>query len=104
MTAVVVNDKVLLIMSLPIPYDMAFEIISFLFIDSITARSKSLKRNVNAFIKTNIIRYEEFDHNLKWCIWGLSFFPHSNVQIQNTNCTVCGNFVNISLCRCMLLT
>lgn len=98
-----VNDKVLLIMSLPIPYDMAYEIISFLFIDSITGRSKLLKRNVNSFIKTHIIRYEEFDHHLKWCIWGLSFFPYDDVQIQSTNCTVCGNFIKLSLCRCMLL-
>lgn len=101
MTAI--NDKVLLIMSLRIPYDMAYEIISFLFVDSITARSKFLKRNLNSFIGTNIIRYEEFDQGLKWCIWGLSFFPYDSVQIQNTNCSVCGNFIKILSCRCVLL-
>ena len=98
--AKIANEKVLLIMSLPIPYDMALEIISFLFYDSVS-RVNLLKRNLNEFIQTNIIRYEEFDPVMKWCIWGISFWPYQNIQIHNTNCTICGNFVNHS-CRCVL--
>lgn len=96
----IANKKVLLIMSLPLPYDMAYEIISYLFCDTATIANR-LKRNVNEFIETNIVRYEEYDPIMKWCIWGISFFPYQNMQIQNTNCTVCGNFVDHS-CRCVL--
>lgn len=96
-----VSDKVLLIMSLPIPYDMAYEIITFLFHDTIL-RAKHLKGKLNEYINVNLVRYEEFDPNVKWCIWGISFFPYQNLQIQNTNCTVCGDFVDYSRsCRCV---
>ena len=95
------NDKVLLIMSLPIPYDMAYEIITFLFHDRMV-RARSMKKLLNETIETNIIRYEEFDANRTWCIWGLCFFPHQTLQIQNTNCTVCGDFLYYSRpCRCV---
>lgn len=96
-----VSDKVLLIMSLPIPYDMAYEIITFLFHDTML-RAKRLKGTLNEFIQLNIIRYEEFDASMNWCIWGISFFPYQNLQIQNTNCTVCGDFIHYSRsCKCV---
>jgi len=97
-----VIDKVLLVMSLPIPYDMAYEIIGFLFHDRIL-KAKSLKVILNESFNTNVTRYEEFDTNMKWCIWGICFFPHQNLQIQNTNCILCGDFVYYSRsCRCVL--
>ena len=88
--------KVLMIKLIPLPDDMLYEILCFLFHD-IKETIVKLKYKLHTSITTDLVRYEEFNDEIKTCVWGLDFWPHENVEIRNIHCTVCGNFI-ISKC------
>jgi hypothetical protein len=85
-------QKVLVIRKMQLPDEICDEIISYLFYE-IMERTNAKKRELNEFIKHNIIRYEEYNITTNMCVWGLSFFPYDNARIQNMNCTICGDFL-----------
>lgn len=103
-------QKVLLIRKMYLPDEICDEITAYLFheIEKITHVKK---RELNMFIERNIIRYEEYNITANMCVWGLSFFPYDNFQIQNMNCMSCGDFLfsrydkkkdRHKSCNCML--
>jgi hypothetical protein len=85
-------QQVLVIRKMQLPDEICDEIIAYLFYQ-IVERTNKKKRELNVFIKRNIIRYEEYNITTNMCVWGLSFFPYDNTQIQNMNCTTCGDFL-----------
>ena len=85
-------QKVCVIRLMHLPDEICDEIISFLFY-KISEITKTKKRELNGFIERYIIRYEENNPALNMSIWGISFFPYDKFQIQNMNCTLCGDFL-----------
>ena len=85
-------QKVVIIRLLSLPDEICYEIISYLF-HKIVDIARTKKRELNKFIQNHIVRYEEFNLDTNMCVWGLSFFPYDNTQIQNMNCTMCGDFL-----------
>lgn len=85
-------QKVLVIRKMQLPDEICDEIIGYLFYQ-IIERTKTKQRELNRFIARSIIRYEEYNTTTNMCVWGLSFFPYDNTQIQNMNCTMCGDFL-----------
>jgi hypothetical protein len=102
-----VVKKVLAIRKLHLPDEICEEILAYMFYDSVE-RTNNKKRKLNSFIGRYIVRYEDNNAADMICVWGLSFFPYDSFQIQNINCTTCGNFLknknkclNMS-CRCIM--
>ena len=94
-------QKVLVINKLWLPDDMIHEILSFLFFD-IVELTRRIKRETMNFLRETHVRYEEANHTLRLCYWGISFFPYENLQINNVTCMRCGDFVNLerNICKC----
>ena len=89
-----VIKEILAIRQLPIPDDMIYEIISFLYRE-ISHVTKRLKYQLLPSINTDLIRYEEFDLHHKLCIWGIGLTYNLRLNIINHTCTTCGNFITI---------
>lgn len=85
-------QKVLVIRKIQLPDEICDEIMAYLFHD-IVERTNFKKRELNMFIQRNIIRYEEYNITTNMCVWGLSFSPYDKTEIQNMNCTMCGDFL-----------
>lgn len=93
-------QKVIIIKKMWLPDDMIHEILSFLFFD-IATLTRRIKNDTLAFLSASHVRYEEINHNLKLCYWGISLWPYANLQINNVTCIRCGNFVGLErICNC----
>jgi hypothetical protein len=80
-------EKQWLVKQMYIPYDMTYEISSYLFYTPLQQKKKYL----NIFIEQEIVRYDyEF---LTKCMWGVGFLFYNAPALQNFNCLKCGNFV-----------
>lgn len=103
-----VVKKVLAIRKLRLPDEICEEILSYIFHD-LVERTNIKKRTLNSFIGRYIVRYEDDNAANMICVWGLSFFPYDSFQIQNINCTACGNFIKNKtkcpkmLCKCVIV-
>ena len=80
-------EKQWLVKQIELPYDMNYEISSFLFLSHIQQQ----KKNLNDFIVKNIIRYEQYHFSM--CNWNVFFNYYNTPQFQHMNCLKCGNFI-----------
>jgi hypothetical protein len=80
-------EKQWLVKQMYIPYDMTYEISSYLFYTP----NQQKKKNLNVFIQRNIIRFEEC--LLTKCVWGVGFLFYDAPQLQHINCLKCGHFI-----------
>ena len=104
----IVVRQVVAVKLINLPHEICDVILTYLFYQ-IAERTRARKNVLTNFIKTNMVRYEDYNKTSEICVWGLGFFPYDSLQIQNVNCTVCGEFLDTpaskrvhAFCKCVI--